>query len=557
MSENLIILGGGEHAKVVAEAISLQNEKWNLLGYVDPQEDKNTNLARLGNDTDIPTLIKQYPNVKFILGVGKNSIRKQLVSKLNIPDSSWAILIHPEASVSEDAIIGKGSVILRRSIIQPGVIIRTHCIINSGTIIEHDSEVGDYSHIAPGAITGGGVKIGAECFIGLGSRVRDHIMVGNKVIVGAGSVVVTDIANDETVVGVPARRIGDSRLNIDIHELCVSPEATLYEAMSVIGKHGTTLALVTDSDFKLIGLLSDGDVRRALLNKNDLNTSVQTVMNDKFKFVRQDVARSAALDQLKALGRNHMPILDDEGKVVGLHLLDEMIGAVKLPNSAVIMAGGKGTRLKPLTDNLPKPMIKVAGRPILEHIILHLAGSNIRNIYIAVNYLSDMIEDYFKDGSTFGVNIHYLREEIPLGTGGALSLIPELPEAPLLVMNGDLVTQFDIERLLHHHYQGGYQMTIGAHDYRVDIPYGVIQWDESNNKVNAIVEKPEEHFLVNGGIYVISPEIINLIEPDRNVPMTELIDKALEKNLRVGAHLVEGDWMDVGHHKELASARGM
>jgi len=315
--------------------------------------------------------------------------------------------------------------------------------------------------------------------------------------------------------------------------------------------------MVTDSEFKLLGLLSDGDVRRALLDNNDLNTSVGSVMNANFKFVRQDVARSAALDQLKALGRNHMPILDEDGKVVGLHLLDEMIGAVKLPNIAVIMAGGKGTRLKPLTDNLPKPMVKVAGRPILEHIILHLAGSNIREIYISVNYLSDVIEDYFKDGSTYGVNIHYLREETPLGTGGALSLLPETPEAPIIVMNGDLVTQFDIERMLHHHYQGDYQMTIGAHDYRVDIPYGVIKWDESANKVDGILEKPEEHFLVNGGIYVVSPEIINLIEPDRNVPMTELIEKALEKNLRVGAHLVEGDWIDVGHHQQLAAARGL
>jgi NDP-sugar pyrophosphorylase family protein len=124
-------------------------------------------------------------------------------------------------------------------------------------------------------------------------------------------------------------------------------------------------------------------------------------------------------------------------------------------------------------------------------------------------------------------------------------------------MNGDLVPQFDVERMLHHHKQGNYQLTIGAHDYRVDIPYGVIQWDEKVNRVNSIVEKPEKHFLVNGGIYIIDPKIIALIESDRNVPITELIDACIAKDIRVGAHLVEGDWIDVGHHKQLAAARGI
>lgn len=561
MADKIIVLGGGEHARVVMEAILLQPETWELIGFLDPEESiqkiEGLNVQRLGDDNTIPELLKKYPDVKFVCGMGPNQVRRKLVKGIDLTEDKWAVVIHPEASVSKDAVVSAGSVVLRRVIVQPGSLIGKHCILNSGSIIEHDSEIGNFSHIAPGAVAGGGVKLGTDCFIGLGSRIRDHIVIGNGVTVGTGSVVVTDIDDEETVVGVPARRIGASKRNIDIHEICISPEATLYEAMSVIGKYGTTLALVTDAEYKLIGLLSDGDVRRALLNKNDLNTSVRNVMNEKFRFVRQDVARSAALDQLKALGRNHMPILDDDGKVVGLHLLNEMIGTAKLPNIAVIMAGGKGTRLKPLTDNLPKPMVKVAGRPILEHIVLHLAGSNIRDIYIAVNYLSEVIEDYFKDGSTFGVNIHYLREKDPLGTGGALGLLPNIPEEPIIVMNGDLVTQFDIERMLHHHYQGDYKLTIGAHDYRVDIPYGVIEWDEAENKVEGIIEKPEKHFLVNGGIYVISPEIIGLIEPNRKVPMTELIEKAMEKDLRVGAHLVEGDWIDVGHHKELAAARGL
>ena len=156
----------------------------------------------------------------------------------------------------------------------------------------------------------------------------------------------------------------------------------------------------------------------------------------------------------------------------------------------------------------------------------------------------------------FGVKIHYLREEMPLGTGGSLTLLPNQTE-PIIVMNGDLITQFDVARMLRYHKQGEYKMTIGAHNYRVDIPYGVIHWNEKEDKVDNIIEKPEKYFLVNGGIYVIDPALIDLIEPNKNIPITELIDKCIKNNIRVGAHLVEGDWIDVGHHSQLAAARGI
>jgi len=561
MPGKLIVIGGGEHARVVIETAILDNNAWEILGFIDPQDDKESekrfNIIRLGDDSDIPELIKKFPTCKFICGIGDNTQRRKIIDKIDIPNDRWTTIIHPAAEISPNAIIAKGCVVLSRAIIQTGVILNEHVIVNSGAIIEHDVEVGQFSHIAPGVVAGGGVKIGIDAFIGLGSRIRDHITIGKGVTVGTGSVVVTDIIEGETVVGVPARRIEIARnRNRDIHELCIPPDTTLYEAMSMIGRCGAA-ALITDPEMHLLGLLNDGDIRRAVLNHTDFDTPVDQVMNKNFRFFRQSVPRAAALDQLKALGYRLMPIIDDDGKVVGLHLLDAMIGSLNLPNIAVIMAGGKGTRLKPLTDNLPKPMVRVAGRPILEHIILHLAGSNIREIYIAVNYLSEMIEDYFQDGSTFGVNIHYLREDTPLGTGGALRLLPSKPEVPIIVMNGDLVTQFNVERMLQHHKQGDYQMTIGAHDYRVDIPYGVIEWDAKDKSISNIQEKPEKHFIVNGGIYVINPDLIDFIEPDKNVPITTLVDKCLENNMRIGAHIVEGDWMDVGHHKELAAARGV
>ena len=559
MAENLIVLGGGEHACVVIEAALQSPEKWNITGYLDPEDDgkikEKFGIPYLGDDSEIPALLEKEADCKFIFGIGVNHMRKKLASELNIPANKWAIIIHPSAVVSPYAVISYGAVILGRSVIQTGALIGEHVIINSGSVIEHDSEIGAYAHIAPGVVTGGGVKVGRESMVGLGARIRDHITVGDSVTVGTGAVVVADVMNGETVVGVPARPLAKSKRTIDIHELCIPESTTLFDAVSMIGKCGPVV-LITDDKMHLLGLLNDGDIRRALLNHTDMNTAVSHVMNRNFKFVRKSLPRAAALDQLKALGHRLMPVLDDDGCVVGLHLLDAMIGSLNLPNAAVIMAGGKGTRLRPLTETIPKPMVKVAGRPILEHIILHLAGSNIREIYIAVNYLGDIIEDYFKDGSTFGVNIRYLRENKPLGTAGALQLLPPLKD-PLIVMNGDLVTQFDVERMLQHHKQGEYRLTIGAHDYRVDIPYGVIEWNEKSDAVSGIREKPEEHFLVNGGIYVIDPELIELIEPDRNVPITELIDKCIEKGIRIGTHLVEGDWIDVGHHSQLAAARGV
>jgi len=401
------------------------------------------------------------------------------------------------------------------------------------------------------------VTIRAGSFIGLGSRIRDHLTVGEGATVGAGSVVVTDVPDGETVVGSPARRIGSTKANFDLHEICIPPECSIYEAMSVIGKHGTMAALVTSPDDRMLGMLTDGDIRRALLRHCDLNSPVEPIMNRSFRFVREDVSRAAALDQMEALSLRLMPVLDADRRVVGLHLLSELVGSLTLPNAAVIMAGGRGVRLRPLTDQLPKPMVKVAGRPILEHIVLHLVGAGIREIYLSVNYLAEAIEDHFGDGAAFGCQIRYLREDQPLGTGGALGLLPPGFAHPLLVMNGDLITQFDVERLLAHHRQGRFAMTIGVHDYRVEIPYGVVELDEQGRHVSGLAEKPEQHYLVNGGIYAIDPDVLALIQPGEALPMTDLVGRCLASGSQVGAHLIEGDWIDVGHHHQLAAARGL
>jgi NDP-sugar pyrophosphorylase family protein len=255
---------------------------------------------------------------------------------------------------------------------------------------------------------------------------------------------------------------------------------------------------------------------------------------------------------------SQVPVLED-GILVGLHVLRELLGAEERENVAVIMAGGRGTRLRPLTEQRPKPMLPVAGRPILERIVLHLTGAGIRTIYLAVNYMADMIEEHFGDGDDFGCRIEYLREDLarPLGTAGALALLPAEVSAsgePLLVMNGDLVTQFHVGRLLDAHARGGGVATIGVRDYMHDVPFGVVTVE--GDAVATLEEKPSAVWSVNAGIYAVESSLLGWVDAGREFPMTELIADALRRGERVVAHRLEGDWLDVGRVNELRQARG-
>ena len=238
-----------------------------------------------------------------------------------------------------------------------------------------------------------------------------------------------------------------------------------------------------------------------------------------------------------------------------MHLLKELIGATERRNWAVIMAGGQGLRLRPLTDHVPKPMLKVAGRPILERLVHLLVVFGIRRVFLSINHLGQVIEDHFGDGTEYGCRIEYLREEEPLGTGGSLSLLPESPQHDVLVLNGDLVTQVNIARLLEFHERGAFAATFGVRLYSVNIPFGVVEVD--GDDVVRLVEKPTERRLINGGLYVFSPETLKMIPQGEQYPITRLIEQCLDQGLRVGAHLIDEDWIDVGGHDQLRSAQGI
>jgi dTDP-glucose pyrophosphorylase len=324
--------------------------------------------------------------------------------------------------------------------------------------------------------------------------------------------------------------------------------------MQVINDGGLEIAFVVDEDRRLVGTVSDGDIRRALLGGAKLDDGVLKFANRHCISVSLVAGRSAVLDEMRARGLSQIPIVDEQNRFLGVHMLREMIGGMERPNWAVIMAGGRGERLRPLTNTIPKPMIKVAGRPILERLVLHYVGFGIRTIFLSVNYMSHVIRDHFGDGSRFGCEIRYLEELQPLGTAGALSLLPEHPEHPFLVTNGDLITEFDVDAILRFHYQQQCCLTTGIREYQHTVPFGTVDLD--GVKITNIREKPTLVCLVNTGVYVLEPRLIERIPKDTAYTMPELIDDCLRRNEDVGGYFIGGDWIDVGRPTDLHAARG-
>ena len=335
---------------------------------------------------------------------------------------------------------------------------------------------------------------------------------------------------------------------------CIQPDASLLECMQSMDITGARIALTVDSEFRLIGTISDGDTRKALLKGCSLDSPVSPHINRNCYYVLPNVTRAEVLDIMQANRFEQVPIVDEQGKVIGLHLLHDILGNVSRPNWAVVMAGGKGMRLRPLTENIPKPMIRVAGRPILERIILHLVSYGIRRIFLSVNHLAQVIEDYFEDGSKLGAKIEYLHEDTPLGSGGAISLLPEIPEHPLLAMNGDLIVDTNFTEMIEFHSQNHFYATMGVYSYFHQVPYGCVKIQ--NNRLTGLEEKPVLVKMVNAGIYVLSRQAVSAIPRNTNFPITTLFEDALKKNLVCGAFAIEKEWFDIGSPQQLRQARG-
>ena len=336
--------------------------------------------------------------------------------------------------------------------------------------------------------------------------------------------------------------------------------ATIRESVVAIQNGGANISLAVNASGVLVGIVTDGDVRRALLQGCQLTDLVDPFIERNPFTVGPAESRTSILDIMQARGMSQVPVVDKNGTLLGLHLLRELLGQSTRPNVAVILAGGRGSRLMPVTNEVPKPMLEVAGRPILERIVTHLVGFGIQRIAISVGYLHEQIEEHFGDGAKFGCQILYLREDpaTPLGTGGPLAMLediyPDL-DASVLVLNGDLVTQFNVADLLESHKESGSSLTIGVVSYAHEVPFGVLELSDVG-LVSAISEKPIIEKMVSAGIYACEPRILRSLPRGQFMPMTRIIDESLSRGEEVSIWNCDNEWSDIGRPQDLARAKG-
>jgi len=340
-----------------------------------------------------------------------------------------------------------------------------------------------------------------------------------------------------------------------VADLLLDEDKSIRDAMALLNVNAREVVLVRDAAGCICGLITDGDIRRGLLAGATLQSPVTAIMRRDFFAVGPEIDRAAVLDLMKARMFQHVPVLNKERRLIAVHFLRDLIGAAPKPNVAVVMAGGKGSRLRPMTETIPKPMVEVAGRPILERIVLHLVGHGIQNIYLAVNYKAKMIEDHFGDGGQFGCFISYLHEAEPRGTGGALASLPARPKHPIVVLNGDQVMRVDISGMLDHHRRQRAAATIAAGPYQVEVPFGTVI--ERDGCLVELQEKPRVNFMINRGIYVLEPELLDAIPAAGEFPITSLFESLLAGGKPVSVYYFDDYWLDVGRPADLRQANGL
>ncbi|HKX04690.1 MAG TPA: nucleotidyltransferase family protein [Methylomirabilota bacterium] len=334
--------------------------------------------------------------------------------------------------------------------------------------------------------------------------------------------------------------------------LCVPPGTSIRLTLEAITKNGRQVALVTDPDDRLLGIVTDGDVRKALLRGASLDAPIGPNMNATPITGRAGLGRSAATELMRARGIRHLPLVDGAGRLADVVFLDDVLARVPLPAAAVIMAGGMGTRLRPLTEETPKPLLRVGGRPLIEILIERLERSGIGHVLVAVHHKSEMIREALGDGARLGVRLSYVDEPERLGTIGALSLIRPRPAEPFFVINADILTKCDFRAMWEFHRAEGARMTVGVSLHQVDIPYG--EFTLHGTRISRVEEKPRKEFPVNAGIYLLDPSLTDLIPAGQYFDATDLIRACLQRELPVSAYLIREYWLDVGRHDDLRRA---
>ena len=332
----------------------------------------------------------------------------------------------------------------------------------------------------------------------------------------------------------------------DWRKALIGPHQTALEAMAAIDRGALQAALVVDADQRLAGIVTDGDIRAHILKGKSLDVTISAIMNAKPVTAKLADARDQLLSLMRLHAIHQLPIVDEARRVVDVVILDDLLTADVQPNLVVLMAGGIGSRLRPLTDDVPKPMLQIGERPILETIIEQFKEHGFRSFVVAMHYLGEQIAGYFGDGSKFGVQISYLREGQPMGTAGALSLLPVRPDKPFFVMNGDVLTKLNFSSLMAFHKTSASPLTMCVRQHAVTVPYGVAEID--GDQLVSLVEKPTYRHLVNAGIYACDPEIVDLIPRDRQTTMVDIAQKLVDSGRRPSVFPIHEYWVDIGLH---------
>ena len=341
-------------------------------------------------------------------------------------------------------------------------------------------------------------------------------------------------------------------------QCAITTEAKVRDAVRALETSPKRLAVVLDAEGRLVGAITDGDVRRGILAGYGLDSDVKEVMNQNPLTARVGSSKQHLRDLLFNNRLEAIPLVSKGGRYSGVvHIYDltddGKIGGGEGYSCVVIMAGGEGRRLRPLTKDRPKPMIEIEGVPLLERLVKAAVKARVPKVYIATNYLREQIESYFQNGEHFGIPIEYLREDRKLGTAGALALFNQMPTAPVLVINGDVLTTSDYSHILRFHDEHSAAITIGVIEHCVTIPYGVL--DVQGPNVTSLFEKPSQKFLCNAGIYVLSSHVIEMIPKNKYYDMPSLINLALEQSSKVCAFPIHEFWTDIGNADDLARAR--
>ena len=333
----------------------------------------------------------------------------------------------------------------------------------------------------------------------------------------------------------------------------IQKDAKIMDAVEAIDTSGMQIALILDEKEKLLGVLNDGDIRRAVLNRIDFSSNIETIMKKNPVVAHVGQTNEDLRKMMKVKQVHQIPLIDHDGKILNVISFTDVIGSGKRDNAVVMMAGGIGSRLMPLTENSPKPLLKIGSKPILEIILESFIEKGFYRFYISVNYMSEKIEDYFGNGSRWGVEIEYIEEKERLGSAGSLGLLKDSLDLPVIVMNGDILTKVDYSAMLSYHESEHAIATMAVREYKSRIPYGVINL--SNNRIKSIVEKPMESYMVNAGIYILDSKVIRNIDGKQYLDMPDFFVRLINANMKTVVYPIREYWIDIGQIENFQQAQ--